>query len=777
MIRKGNVSSAGTKAKKKASPTTILVIQGSRRFAARVTELLSKDQELGASVEHVETLGEALERVSRARYNVVLLAIGRQVSRGFQALSVMHSRAPSLPIVVVTNGDDLDLGINAISLGAQDYLLKGDVTSQSLGRSIRYAIERQRSHHALPRVDTSSGELRDQEEPDERGRGRLKSYPPSIRDSLVFGDIYRADKILGLGAMGVVYFGIDTMLDREVAIKVLYTETSGENLDEIRFTREAKTLAAIEHPGIVPVYAYGKEGTSNYFVMKYIRGTSLESMLSNGSAQLGEILPELKQVFESLDYLHACGVFHRDLKPSNIIFNGEDHAMLVDFGVAKKVGRSRITNTSVLIGTPTYMPPEQAIAPHSVGPASDQYSLGVVVYEILCGRTPFMARSPVAVLFRLVNEAPSPIKRFNPSVSNALESAVMKAISKKPDDRYTSCGAFFQALVGAFRESSPPRGGRVGGRPPLPRRMTHRSQPSVEDTDGEPRLEGPSPADDTECGREKDRDEPERGLDAKEYIAEQWLDDLSSSSHRPEAASRLRRFGDILASSGHELWQSLCTLIKDRLSDPESPERLVEGARVLAFYDDEGREPFGALLSEVLGPRLTGGRSLQPAHLFESFAWISTPSELVTWKELITDPEPQCRILGLWALPFAHQALHHSEKLKASFKVVQMLFWASNDPDEQVAVTALRSLARIGIPEVVAPLIECYRSTSSAAIRLDAVEALLELATLNSSVIQESRAELDAEQAALDPEDDELSLKLETLLERLLPTVVERAFD
>ena len=267
---------------------------------------------------------------------------------------------------------------------------------------------------------------------------------------------YEAVRVLGRGGMGVVYYGVDTTLDREVAIKVLAPECSENPVYDARFNHEAKTLAALDHPNIVPIYSYGQEGGRHYFVMKYIQGVDLAENSAFHKGDYREILPRLRPIFEALEHAHGKGVIHRDIKPANIIFTTDGVAMLLDFGISMDTSMSRLTSDGAIVGTPCYMSPEQAAGTHALSPASDQYSLGVILYEILAGAPPFVGDNPVSLLFRHVHETPEPIMEKNPAASLSVSRVVMKALAKDPADRFPSCMELYLALERALSEDASP---------------------------------------------------------------------------------------------------------------------------------------------------------------------------------------------------------------------------------------------------------------------------------------------------------------------------------
>jgi serine/threonine protein kinase len=269
---------------------------------------------------------------------------------------------------------------------------------------------------------------------------------------------YRILEEIGRGGMGVVYKAHDTVLDRLVAIKVLAPHLTWDQEFVQRFRHEARAAARLKHPYIVTIYDVGQAAGHHFIVMDYLEGQALSTLIRRG----GPLPPEravriLVQVAQALDYAHAQGLVHRDVKPGNVIVSPQDQATLTDFGVARSMEGTRLTQSGVMIGTPAYMSPEQ-VKGRPVGPAADVYALGVVTYEMLGGRPPFEGDTP-HVLYAHAHETPPPLPQVNRKVSPAIAAVVQKALAKDPTERYLSAGAFAAALqqaAGGIREPESP---------------------------------------------------------------------------------------------------------------------------------------------------------------------------------------------------------------------------------------------------------------------------------------------------------------------------------
>jgi len=258
--------------------------------------------------------------------------------------------------------------------------------------------------------------------------------------------------VLGRGGMATVYEAYDRRLERAVALKVLPPEFLHDGTFAKRFENEARVIAKLEHPNIVPIYASGIDEGIPWMGMRLLAGGNMGTLLENGRPALSFAVQMLRDVADALDYAHARGVVHRDIKPTNILRDGSGRMCVADFGLAQMLeGGPGLTRTGTLIGTPQYMAPEQVLG-NQADHRSDIYSLGIVAYEMFVGHVPFKGDSPVAVLLKHVNDSvPTPRDGFLPSL---LMPAIEKALAKDPGDRWPSAGAFVAALEAAVGAAS-----------------------------------------------------------------------------------------------------------------------------------------------------------------------------------------------------------------------------------------------------------------------------------------------------------------------------------
>jgi TonB family protein len=259
---------------------------------------------------------------------------------------------------------------------------------------------------------------------------------------------HRIVSLLGRGGMATVYEAYDTRLERAVALKVLPPQFLHNETFARRFDHEARVIARLEHPAIVPIYASGTDDGIPWMSMRLLGGGHMGTLLKNARLDPDRAVEILKRVAEALDYAHARGVVHRDIKPANILFDRDGRACVGDFGLAHMLeGNPVFTRTGTVLGTPHYMAPEQARG-EGVDHRCDVYSLGIVAYEMLFGRTPFTGDSPVAVLLKHVNE-PLPVPAAS-GLPEALFRAIQKAAAKDSLERWPSAGAFAEALDSAL---------------------------------------------------------------------------------------------------------------------------------------------------------------------------------------------------------------------------------------------------------------------------------------------------------------------------------------
>lgn len=281
---------------------------------------------------------------------------------------------------------------------------------------------------------------------------------------------YTIQELIGRGGMGTVYAATDAMLQRRVAIKVLRSELTIDPEFVARFHQEAVAAASLHHPGIVTIYDVGEEQGVHYIVMQFLMGTTLHEWLAGrGPMIAADAEPIVTQLGAALDHAHQRGIIHRDLKPSNIMLSPEGQATLMDFGLVRAGEGSGLTHSGIVVGTPEYMAPEQALG-DPVDARTDIYAFGIVIYRLLTGKVPFARSTSMATAYAHVHEPPPPLRQIRPEVPRAVERVVLKALAKPPAERYQSAGQlaaeFAQAATGkvppALRAFLVRSGGAVG---------------------------------------------------------------------------------------------------------------------------------------------------------------------------------------------------------------------------------------------------------------------------------------------------------------------------
>lgn len=262
---------------------------------------------------------------------------------------------------------------------------------------------------------------------------------------------YQIKKELGRGGMATVFHAYDPSFERDVAVKVLPRAFLHDSQFRARFEREAKTVAALEHSAIVPVYDFGEEDGQPYIVMRMMTGGDLAGKLKQGSLDFDEAKNIINRLGAALDAAHAKGIIHRDLKPGNILFDQYNNAYLSDFGIARLAHGSHTLTGENIIGTPAYMSPEQVQGEKDIDGRSDLYSLGIIFFQMLKGDTPFQATTPAKVMMMHILEPVPSLASIRPDLPPQVEDWLQKLLAKDPEDRFSSAKEMTEALEAASR--------------------------------------------------------------------------------------------------------------------------------------------------------------------------------------------------------------------------------------------------------------------------------------------------------------------------------------
>lgn len=277
--------------------------------------------------------------------------------------------------------------------------------------------------------------------------------------------------------MGIVYRGVDSMIGRPVAIKTLLTHGSADGAEQQqmkeRLLREAKSAGILSHPNIVTIYQAGEDDGTLYIAMEFIEGINLADGLATGRPNLRTAIKLLRQAAEALDFAHSKGVIHRDIKPSNLMVQADGRLKVADFGIARLGETSGMTKTNTTVGSPSYMSPEH-VRSQPVDGRSDQYSLGVVAYEMLTGLRPYDGDSLTSLVFKVVFEPPDFAALREVPGGSLLDPVFRRVLAKKPEDRFANCVAFVDALQevadrieGIATPAPPPAAVAMTDKPPL----------------------------------------------------------------------------------------------------------------------------------------------------------------------------------------------------------------------------------------------------------------------------------------------------------------------
>ena len=265
---------------------------------------------------------------------------------------------------------------------------------------------------------------------------------------------YIVKRELGRGGMGAVYLAVQPGLGREVAIKELVPSAAADPTALKRFLQEAQVMARTSHPNLVQVHDLEQIGAANYIVLEFVRGKSLRDWLNKGEIPLPQVFAVMHGVLQALDYAHRHAIVHRDMKPENVLLSDEGNVKVADFGIARLTDESvppgsTATKTGTTVGTPQYMSPEQ-VASSKVDGRSDLYSAGIVFYELVVGQPPFTASDadgPFTLMAKHVQAPPKPPSVSKPGLDMRLEEVILKALSKRPEDRYQNGQEFDEAMA------------------------------------------------------------------------------------------------------------------------------------------------------------------------------------------------------------------------------------------------------------------------------------------------------------------------------------------
>jgi serine/threonine protein kinase len=432
------------------NPANILIVEDNQEYRRLLEDILKEE---GFEVQTAATAPEAIEQVLRTKPLIILLDLVLPGMTGDELCRLIKEDPflRDIAVIMLSGHDDLERKLSCFALGANEYLVK-PVDSREL-------IARIRSFHRLidawktadispPPMEIPKTVLSDKE----------KSFPtvdfigaPSSSDSAVkirprYG-VYRIETLVGSGAMGHVFKAYDEPLERFVAIKILSKKLSSSPAFVERFRREAKVLAAINHPGIAFIYSFGEEEGEHYFAIQWCPNGSVADLIRK--KQRIDIVPTIDIILQSARALEAAskkGVVHRDIKPSNILFDENQQVKIVDFGLAfSEKMNVRITQVQELLGTPSFMAPEQA-QNASVDHRADIYSLGITFFYMLYGKLPFTAASAIEMVIKHASQTFPDYEGLDSQVPRQAYDIIRRMTGKNPDDRYPDYATLIQDL-------------------------------------------------------------------------------------------------------------------------------------------------------------------------------------------------------------------------------------------------------------------------------------------------------------------------------------------
>ena len=386
---------------------------------------------------------QAQAKIAQRSYDLVVTDLRMPNKHGHSLAKDLLQRESRPVIMIHTSVDDPRLTKDLMARGVDDIMYK-PVQPAAFAAKARSLVARRRT--ALP---SSAG-------PSHKTNGSQHPVHAASQDPPRDFGRYRILREIGRGNMATVYLAEDTRLEREVALKIVLTDGCDRGAQFRRFQEEAKAAATLSHPGICPVYDLGTIDGRHYIAMAYIQGHALSHYIDPYRLQ-----PQRKaalvilKLARALEHAHRRGIVHRDLKPSNIIVSDEGQPVITDFGLAWRMGHAdiRLTQSGQLVGTPAYMSPEQANSElENIGPPSDIYSLGVILYQLLTGRLPFEG-SVAKVIYQIISEDPKPPSSYRPDVDPRLEQLCLKMLAKPIDQRPASMAAVADTIARLLTET------------------------------------------------------------------------------------------------------------------------------------------------------------------------------------------------------------------------------------------------------------------------------------------------------------------------------------
>jgi serine/threonine protein kinase len=408
----------------------ILVVDDEAGIREFLVEALATD---GHHLTEASSGDAAVERLKHEDFDLLITDL-RMPGRldGMDVVREARQSHPETRVIVLTAHGSVSTAVDAMKLGAIDFLEKPMSGPSELRTLVSRALSGTPDSGSQPVTDVNEYLTR--------------------QLTRALGADYRVEDPIGKGGYAAVFGVHDLALDRALAAKVLLPEFAASEDTAERFRREARTMAKLSQPNIMPVYFVGREREVPFFVMPRVSGSSIAEIIARrGPLETRQVVRVAGDIAAALDYAHDAGVIHRDVKPANILVDeSSGRAILTDFGIAKAVVPDGVTATTVpgiFLGTPQYSAPEQIAGEHDVGPRADIYSFAVVAYEMIAGRVPFDATSASRIAAQQLFAPVPPLSRYAPRVSRKVDAVMARALAKHPGDRYETASEFATALA------------------------------------------------------------------------------------------------------------------------------------------------------------------------------------------------------------------------------------------------------------------------------------------------------------------------------------------